>query len=128
MTDTQQVTFWRILIGAIITFVMTALASVVGALFIKLDDMRDIHSEDMRIAQEAFGETDRTQEAVLERLKSIENDITMIEAQLIHMPEEFDDDDRWHKSEEILYQKGIENRLRRLEQYHPPFRGYMRIE
>ena len=94
-------------------------------------------------------ETDRVQEAVLARLQSLEGSSKDLHAQLANLPERIDGvvlqrlstleitikdlrerlellpervdiGDRWHKTEQMLYQENVEHRLKRLEMYHPP--------
>ena len=95
--------FWRIIVSVILSFVLTAVGSVVGWLTI------------------SNIEIDRTQEVVLQRLDNIEMHMARLEAQLDNLPGQIDDEDRWRHSEEMLYQKATEDRLQRLELYHPPY-------
>ena len=73
----------------------------------------------------AHMETDRTQDVVLERLRQIEHEHTQMHKELSIIPQQTGD--RWHASEEVLYQKGQritddgqDLRLNRLELFHPP--------
>ena len=67
----------------------------------------------------AHMETDRTQDVVLERLRKIEEDYSTMHRALAAVPEKTVD--RWHRSEELIYQEGIEERIKRLELFHEPY-------
>ena len=64
-------------------------------------------------------ETDRTQDVVLERMMSVEEDYTELHRVINLLPAKTAD--RWHKSEEMLYQGGMEGRVHRLELFHEPY-------
>ena len=73
----------------------------------------------------AYIETDRTQDVVLERLRIMEAEQMKSMQQKTEM--EAKTKDRWHRSEEFLYQdfqrivdSSQDSRLDRLEMYHPP--------
>lgn len=96
MTAAQNTTFWRIAIGAVVSFILTALSSVAGWLTL------------------AYHEMDRTQEVVLQRLNHLETAVTII-------PSGIKDDDRWRRTEELMYQESTNRRLDKLERFHQPY-------
>jgi len=74
-------------------------------------------------------ETDRTQEVVLERLGKQDTLIRDLETDVNTIPDKVDDEDRWYRSEQILFREmqeiehnNIRNDINRLEQYHKPNR------
>lgn len=95
----------RVLIGVVMTFVLSITASIIGWLVLQNEDRRVTHEE-----------TDRTQDVVLQRLNAIE-------ATLSQMPNTINEKaaDRWTRTMMGLYMEPIEARLKRLESFHPPY-------
>jgi len=95
--DPQSPIFWRIITGAL----LTALLTVTTFLLTKIYD-------DIDMIENQLIETDRTQEAVLRRLMTLENYSHAI-----------DDGDRWRATEEqqfqLRYQSERDSLIRRIE-------------
>jgi len=95
--DPQSPVFWRIITGAL----LTALLTVTTFLLTKIYD-------DIDMIENQLIETDRTQEAVLRRLMTLENYSHAI-----------DDGDRWRATEEqqfqLRYQSERDSLIRRIE-------------
>lgn len=90
--QSAQNIFWRILTGALVSLVL----AIVGFFGPRLYERQD-RTEDL------LEETDRTQEAVLSRLRSLEKQAHKI-----------DDSDRWHASEEMEFQKRYDSEMNEL--------------
>ena len=119
MAEESNPPSWRVIVGTVITFVFTGQASIIGWLVVSMEDLRHLHTE-----------TDRTQEAVLQRLNSLESQQAMMDAHIRLLPDSIDDDDRWTESEELQFQRYVNHRLEKLEDAHKSHshhRGYIDI-
>lgn len=112
-SKTESHVIIRVLVGVVLTFILSIAASIIGWLVFQIEDSRD-----------KYRETDSTQELVLQRLTAVENKADAI---IKNLPSMVDDDDRWtgtqeeiHQIGQDIYKEGVEHRIERLEAFHPP--------
>ena len=72
-------------------------------------------------------ETDRTQDVVNNKIEHLMTRNVELLRDMQQIPNNFDDSDRWYRSEQLLYQRGVGIynsallfRIQRLEKFHPP--------
>lgn len=105
MAEHDSSTIVRVVVGIVLTFILSIAASIIGWLVFQVGDLRTKHEE-----------TDRTQDVVLQRLNTIETTLSQLP---VHI--DIRADDRWTGAMQDLYVKPIEMRLQRLESFHPPY-------